>query len=110
MAKWWWWQAFKALAPAPILKLPPWDGAAPIPLPWPSRAALGADKCEIYTDVPGILDHGSPLGASGPTDGHITCDEMLELASLGAKVLHPRAVEIARNYGVPASGAIELDG
>ncbi len=30
----------------------------------------------------------------------ITCDEMLELASLGAKVLHPRAVEIARNYGV----------
>jgi aspartate kinase len=31
----------------------------------------------------------------------ITCDEMLELASLGAKVLHPRAVEIARNYGMP---------
>jgi aspartate kinase len=34
-ARWWWWQAFRALAKAPILKLPPWDGAAPIPPPWP---------------------------------------------------------------------------
>lgn len=64
-------------------------------------AALGADKCEIYTDVPGILTTDPRLVPSAQLMETITCDEMLELASLGAKVLHPRAVEIARNYGVP---------
>ena len=64
-------------------------------------AALGADKCEIYTDVPGILTTDPRLVPEAQLMETITCDEMLELASLGAKVLHPRAVEIARNYGVP---------
>ncbi|MGF1459826.1 MAG: aspartate kinase [Leptolyngbyaceae cyanobacterium] len=64
-------------------------------------AALGADKCEIYTDVPGILTTDPRLVPAAQLMSTITCDEMLELASLGAKVLHPRAVEIARNYGVP---------
>ncbi|MEM9815862.1 MAG: aspartate kinase [Cyanobacteria bacterium P01_D01_bin.6] len=64
-------------------------------------AALGADKCEIYTDVPGILTTDPRLVPAAQLMSHITCDEMLELASLGAKVLHPRAVEIARNYGMP---------
>ncbi|NEQ45050.1 MAG: aspartate kinase [Leptolyngbya sp. SIOISBB] len=64
-------------------------------------AALGAAKCEIYTDVPGILTTDPRLVPAAQLMPHITCDEMLELASLGAKVLHPRAVEIARNYGVP---------
>jgi aspartate kinase len=64
-------------------------------------AALGADKCEIYTDVPGILTTDPRLVPDAQLMESITCDEMLELASLGAKVLHPRAVEIARNYGVP---------
>ena len=64
-------------------------------------AALGADKCEIYTDVPGILTTDPRLVPAAQLMSSITCDEMLELASLGAKVLHPRAVEIARNYGVP---------
>ncbi len=63
-------------------------------------AALQADACEIYTDVPGILTTDPRLVPSAQLMGDITCDEMLELASLGAKVLHPRAVEIARNYGV----------
>ncbi|MDC0833480.1 aspartate kinase [Geitlerinema sp. CS-897] len=63
-------------------------------------AALNADRCEIYTDVPGILTTDPRLVPDAQLMDEITCDEMLELASLGAKVLHPRAVEIARNYGV----------
>ncbi len=64
-------------------------------------AALGANFCEIYTDVPGILTTDPRLVPEAQLMSEITCDEMLELASLGAKVLHPRAVEIARNFGVP---------
>lgn len=63
-------------------------------------AALQADCCEIYTDVPGILTTDPRIVPEAQLMTEITCDEMLELASLGAKVLHPRAVEIARNYGV----------
>jgi aspartate kinase len=64
-------------------------------------ASLQADRCEIYTDVPGILTTDPRLVPSAQLMSEITADEMLELASLGAKVLHPRAVEIARNYGMP---------
>ncbi|XGW00450.1 MAG: aspartate kinase [Leptolyngbya sp. BL-A-14] len=64
-------------------------------------AALRASFCEIYTDVPGILTTDPRLVPEAQLMAEITCDEMLELASLGAKVLHPRAVEIARNYGMP---------
>ncbi len=64
-------------------------------------AALGADACEIYTDVPGVLTTDPRKVADAQLMETVTCDEMLELASLGAAVLHPRAVEIARNYGVP---------
>ncbi|MDJ1182899.1 aspartate kinase [Roseofilum casamattae] len=64
-------------------------------------AALKADRCEIYTDVPGILTADPRLVPDAQLMSEITSDEMLELASLGAKVLHPRAVEIARNYGIP---------
>ncbi len=64
-------------------------------------AALRANRCEIYTDVPGILTADPRLVPDAQLMDEITCDEMLELASLGAKVLHPRAVEIARNYGMP---------
>jgi aspartate kinase len=64
-------------------------------------AALSASCCEIYTDVPGILTTDPRLVPEAQLMTEITADEMLELASLGAKVLHPRAVEIARNYGIP---------
>jgi aspartate kinase len=64
-------------------------------------AALGADTCEIYTDVPGVLTTDPRKVADAQLMASVSCDEMLELASLGAAVLHPRAVEIARNYGVP---------
>jgi aspartate kinase len=64
-------------------------------------AALKADLCEIYTDVPGILTTDPRLVPQAQLMTEITASEMLELASLGAKVLHPRAVEIAKNYGIP---------
>lgn len=64
-------------------------------------AALGAAACEIYTDVPGVLTTDPRKVADAQLMEQVSCDEMLELASLGAAVLHPRAVEIARNYGVP---------
>ncbi|MFM7087837.1 MAG: aspartate kinase [Cyanobium sp.] len=64
-------------------------------------AALAADACEIYTDVPGVLTTDPRKVSDAQLMDNVSCDEMLELASLGAAVLHPRAVEIARNYGVP---------
>jgi len=64
-------------------------------------AVLKASACEIYTDVPGILTTDPRIVPAAQLLAEITADEMLELASLGAKVLHPRAVEIAKNYGVP---------
>ncbi|HJL68600.1 MAG TPA: aspartate kinase, partial [Prochlorococcaceae cyanobacterium Gl_MAG_24] len=63
-------------------------------------AALGADVCEIYTDVPGVLTSDPRKVNNAQLMKEVSCDEMLELASLCASVLHPRAVEIARNYGV----------
>ena len=63
-------------------------------------AALGATACEIYTDVPGVLTTDPRKVEDAQLMPRVSCDEMLELASLGAAVLHPRAVEIARNYGV----------
>jgi aspartate kinase len=64
-------------------------------------AALGAEACEIYSDVPGVLSTDPRKVADAQLMEQVSCNEMLELASLGAAVLHPRAVEIARNYGVP---------
>ncbi len=63
-------------------------------------AALQADVCEIYTDVPGVFTTDPRKVDDARLLPHITSSEMLELASLGAQVLHPRSVEIARNFGV----------
>ena len=62
--------------------------------------ALGAETCEIYTDVPGVLTTDPRIVPNAKLLKEISCEEMLELASVGASVLHPRAVEIARNYGI----------
>ncbi len=62
--------------------------------------ALNADACEIYTDVPGVLTTDPRKVSNAQLMRTLSCNEMLELASLGAAVLHPRAVELARNYGV----------
>src|SRR5690606_6562758 len=66
-------------------------------------AALGAEKCEIYTDVDGVYT-SDPRSVTGARKlEQISYDEMLELANLGAGVLHPRAVEFAKNNRVPLS-------
>jgi len=62
--------------------------------------ALGAETCEIFTDVPGVLTTDPRIVSNAKLLDAISCEEMLELASVGASVLHPRAVEIARNYGI----------
>ena len=62
--------------------------------------ALEANACEIYTDVSGVLTTDPRKVPNAKLMKEISCDEMLELASLGAAVLHPRAVELARNYGI----------
>ena len=64
-------------------------------------AALNADKCEIYTDVDGIFSSDPRIITNVKKIETMCSDEMLELASLGAKVLHSRCVEIGKNYDVP---------
>lgn len=63
-------------------------------------AALRADLCEIYTDVDGVYTADPRVVENAKKLEEITYDEMLELASLGAKVLHNRSVEMAKKYGV----------
>ncbi|QHW30295.1 aspartate kinase [Paenibacillus rhizovicinus] len=63
-------------------------------------AAIKADVCEIYTDVDGIYSTDPRIVKCARKLDEISYDEMLELANLGAAVLHPRAVEYAKNYNV----------
>jgi len=64
-------------------------------------AAINADACEIYTDVDGVYTTDPNICPSARKIPKISYEEMLELASLGAKVLQIRSVEIAMKYGVP---------
>lgn len=63
-------------------------------------ATLGADLCQIYTDVDGVYTADPRLVPGARKLTAITYDEMLELASLGAQVLHNRSVEVAKKYNV----------
>ncbi|MFO7907159.1 MAG: aspartate kinase [Pirellulaceae bacterium] len=63
-------------------------------------AALKADVCEIYTDVDGVYTTDPRIVPEASKIERITYDEMLEMASLGAKVLQIRSVEFAKKYGV----------
>ena len=63
-------------------------------------AALHADKCEIFTDVDGVYTADPRIVKKARKLKEITYDEMLDLASLGAGVLHNRSVELAKKYGV----------
>jgi aspartate kinase len=63
-------------------------------------AALKADSCEIYTDVDGIFTADPRVVRTARKLAYIRYDEMLELAAVGARVMHPRAVEIGELYGV----------
>jgi len=64
-------------------------------------AALGADECQIYTDVDGVYTTDPRIEPRARKLDRITFEEMLELASLGSKVLQIRAVEFAGKYRVP---------
>ena len=64
-------------------------------------AALGADECQIYTDVLGVYTADPRIVANARLLKAITFEEMLELASLGSKVLHARSVEFVGKYHVP---------
>jgi aspartate kinase len=64
-------------------------------------AALGADVCEIYTDVDGVYTADPNIVPEARKLARVSYDEMLEMASLGAKVLQARSVEFAKRYGVP---------
>ncbi len=63
-------------------------------------AALGADLCQIFTDVDGVYTADPRLVPTARKLDEITYDEMLELATLGAQVLHNRSVEMAKRYNV----------
>jgi aspartate kinase len=64
-------------------------------------AAVKADVCEIYTDVEGVFTTDPRICPGARKMARISFDEMLELASLGAKVLQIRSVEFAKRYAVP---------
>jgi aspartate kinase len=64
-------------------------------------AALGADSCEIYTDVTGVFSADPRIVPLARKLTHINFDEMLEMAGAGSKVLALRSVEFARNHNVP---------
>ena len=63
--------------------------------------ALGADKCEIYTDVEGIFTADPRIVSCAQKLDVIVYEEMLAMAKLGARVIHPRAVEIAEHFSLP---------
>lgn len=64
-------------------------------------AALQAERVEIYTDVDGVKSCDPDFVPDAPTLGRVTYDEVAEIAHLGAKVVHPRAAEIAMKFGIP---------
>ena len=64
-------------------------------------AVLGAAGCEIYTDVDGVYTTDPRIVPEARKIDRISYDEMLELASLGAGVMHSRSIEFAKKYGVP---------
>jgi len=64
-------------------------------------AVLRADVCEIYTDVDGVYTTDPRILPAARRLPSISYDEMLELASLGAGVMHPRSIEFAKKFGVP---------
>ena len=62
---------------------------------------LKADECEIYTDVEGIFTADPRIEPKAKKLDNITYDEMLEMASLGAQVMQPRSIEVAKKFDVP---------
>ncbi|MBO8137208.1 MAG: aspartate kinase [Desulfotomaculum sp.] len=72
-------------------------------------AALKADLCEIYTDVDGVYTADPRVVPDASKLKYVSHDEMLEFASLGAQVLHPRSVELAKLYNMPIAVRSSFD-
>ncbi|WP_299510081.1 aspartate kinase [uncultured Rummeliibacillus sp.] len=66
-------------------------------------SALNAERCDIYTDVDGVYTSDPRFVKGARKLKELSYDEMLELANLGAGVLHPRSVEVAKNHNIPMS-------
>ena len=64
-------------------------------------AVLQADACEIYTDVDGVITTDPRVLPEARKTKQVSYDEMLELASLGAGVMHSRSIEFAKKFDVP---------
>jgi len=64
-------------------------------------AALGADECEVYTDVEGVFTSDPRVIPEAKKINNIAYEEMLEMASLGAKVMAPRSMQIAQRFKIP---------
>ena len=77
-------------------------GARPAPTraPWRSRRAIHADRCDIYTDVDGVYTTDPRVVPKARRMERVAFEEMLEMASLGAKVLQVRSVEVAMVHKV----------
>ena len=71
-------------------------------------AAIKADRCDIYTDVDGVYTTDPRIVAKARKLAKITYEEMLEMASLGAKVLQTRSVEMAMKHRRPRAGAFQF--
>ena len=95
-------------ASVPTIASPRSAAAAPTPSAVALAAALKADRCDIFTDVDGVYTTDPRIVAKARKLDKITYEEMLEMASLGAKVLQIRSVEMAMKHRVPAAGAVEL--
>ena len=72
-------------------------------------AKLGAEGCEIYTDVEGVYTADPRIVPDARKIPEIDYEEMLELSSLGAKVMHPRAVELGEVYNIPILVALSFE-
>lgn len=76
-------------------------------------AALGAERVDIYSNVDGIYTADPAIVANAQKLKELSYDEMLELANLGAHILHPRAVELAKKYRIPIvvrSSQLDVEG
>ncbi|MTI79317.1 MAG: aspartate kinase [Firmicutes bacterium] len=71
--------------------------------------ALNADLCEIYTDVDGVYTTDPRVVPEASKLKYVSHDEMLEFASLGAQILHPRSVELAKIYNIPIAVRSSFD-
>ncbi|MEJ2118461.1 MAG: aspartate kinase, partial [Alphaproteobacteria bacterium] len=72
-------------------------------------AAIGADRCDIYTDVDGVYTTDPRIVSKAQRLDKVAYEEMLEMASQGAKVLQTRSVELAMLYGVPVQVRSSFD-